>query len=134
MSHPTVQCADNTSRLSLEIRAAIKAVGAGIVDLKISNIIVQDNTTLILDQLHRMIRPLTRVLLAQNQLPMFRWEMTQQQLMEMLTQLIQMKQCMLIGLQKLKEYCQGRSLFSLRYNFCIPTTGKTYYYFLSVAA
>jgi hypothetical protein len=26
-------------------------------------------------------------------------------------------------LQKLKEYCQGRSLFSIRYNFCIPTIG-----------
>jgi len=51
VSHPTVQCTDNISRLSLEIRTAIKAVGAGIVDLKISNIIVQDNTTLILDQL-----------------------------------------------------------------------------------
>ena len=51
MPYPTEQFTDNTSRLSLEIRTAVKAIGADIVDLKIGNIIVQDNTSIILNQL-----------------------------------------------------------------------------------
>jgi hypothetical protein len=49
--HPTVHSTDSTSRLSLEIRSDLKGVTTGIVDLKIGNSIVQDNTALILDQL-----------------------------------------------------------------------------------